>query len=221
MDLVQMVVYLVLLVLSVSLHEAAHGYAAYAFGDPTAKEQGRLTLNPIKHIDLFSSIIMPGTLFVASQGQMIFGGAKPVPFNPARFRPGTSLRKAVFSVAAAGPLVNFILAFIGLLGATLLRKMSGYGVTGSLPYQALNGLYTINLLLGTFNMLPIPPLDGAKIIGSLFPIKVAIFIYNLERYAMPFIILIILIVFFAAPVLLVPLETLDGIFRDLVKALVW
>lgn len=155
---------IIILIFSVILHEVAHGYMADKLGDPTARFAGRLTLNPIVHIDLFGSIILPAALFL-SGSPIMFGWAKPVPYNPhnIRGRMGEAL------VALAGPATNLLLAIVfGLL----LRVGLGAG-DPDIP-SILYMIVHINVLLAIFNLLPIPPLDGSKIMSALLPRDLAI-----------------------------------------------
>lgn len=154
------------ILVSMTVHEAMHGFMAYWLGDDTAKDEGRLTLNPIKHLDPFLSIILPVMLVIL--GGPVFGGAKPVPFNPARVRYeefGAAL------VAVAGPLVNLVIAFVafgvmaGLGYFNPLALMGG----GDLLGMILGSFVTINLGFFVFNMLPIPPLDGSRVLYALAP----------------------------------------------------
>ncbi|HCH34496.1 MAG: Zn-dependent membrane-bound protease, M50 family protein [Candidatus Saccharibacteria bacterium GW2011_GWC2_48_9] len=144
---------------SMTIHEAMHGFMAHWLGDDTAKDEGRLTLNPIKHIDPFLTILLPVMLAVV--GGPIFGGAKPVPFNPARVRYeefGAAL------VALAGPLVNLLFAFLSFVALVLLDP-----ALGSLTGYILSLAVQINLGFFVFNMLPIPPLDGSRVLYALAP----------------------------------------------------
>ena len=168
------------LYLGVVLHEVAHGYIAYRNGDPTAKNLGRLSLNPIVHIDLFGSILLPLLLVLLKSG-ILFGYAKPVPINPGYFR---NYRKGIRYSSLAGPVTNFILAFIlGIIYSLMIYilKVSGNPInvimasTGvgdrilqivfSMVYFAIR----INIFLGIFNFIPIPPLDGANILATFLP----------------------------------------------------
>lgn len=171
---------LIVLLFSVMAHEIAHGSVAYQLGDPTAKNVGRLTLNPIKHIDPLGSIIVPISMFIFTAGMgPVFGWAKPVPINPYNFR---DKKWGALKVAVAGPATNFLIALIiGLF----IRFAS---ISESL-YVFLGIIVFYNFLLGIFNLLPIPPLDGSWILFSLLPEKFMNIRLFLSRYG--FFILII------------------------------
>lgn len=177
----------VILLFSVIAHEVMHGYVALKFGDQTAKQAGRLTLNPLPHIDLFGTILLPG-LLILSGSPLLFGWAKPVPVNPLNF---SNLRKGELMVSGAGILANFSLA----VGAALI-----YHFLNALPqtFPAILGALLrfsvlINLVLGIFNLFPIPPLDGSKVLLSQLPYKMAKEYQKLERYGF-FILLILLMI---------------------------
>lgn len=153
------------LILSIVLHEMAHGYAANALGDPTARLQGRLSGNPLVHLDPLGSVIIPGLLFF-SGASFLFGWAKPVPYNPYNLK---DQRYGEAKVAAAGPAVNILLAFIF---AVVIRFAPVLGLPGSFIELASYIVY-INLLLAFFNMIPIPPLDGSKILLAFLPFQAA------------------------------------------------
>lgn len=153
------------LILSIVLHEMAHGYAANWLGDPTARLQGRLSANPLVHIDPIGSIIVPGLLFFSGAG-ILFGWAKPVPYNPYNL---SDQRYGEAKVAAAGPAVNLAIA---LLFGILIQLSSELGLPGSFVDIASYIVY-INILLALFNMIPIPPLDGSKILLALLPFGAA------------------------------------------------
>lgn len=174
------------ILLSMTLHEAMHGYVAYWLGDDTAKSQGRLTLNPLRHLDPFLSIILPVALALA--GMPIFGGAKPVPFNSSRVRYG---EWGAALVALAGPLTNFILAFF-FFGVWVLvgHPPAGFGT------QALLIAVYVNLGFFVFNMIPIPPLDGSRVLYALAPESVRRAMELVERYG---IILVFALVLIAGP----------------------
>ena len=161
-ELIEIIFTLAILVLYIIVHEVAHGYAANSLGDPTAKLQGRLTLNPIPHIDPIGSILIPGALILSSAG-VFFGWAKPVPYNPYNLR---SQRWGEAIVASAGAVTNLTLA---LIFGLIVR----FGV-GTLPLPFLELSATIcamNLFLGIFNLIPIPPLDGFTVLRGLLPYR--------------------------------------------------
>ena len=155
-------IYFVILIFSIILHEVAHGYAADRLGDPTARYAGRLTLNPIPHIDLFGSIILP-IISVLSPGSLLFGWAKPVPYNPYNLVKAPHWGEMI--VAAAGPLTNFTLV---ALFAILVR------VSTDQTFAAICFIgILVNLWLGFLNLIPIPPLDGSKVLASILPRSLA------------------------------------------------
>ena len=167
-----------------TLHEAMHAYVGYWLGDDTAKREGRLTLNPLKHIDPFLTIILP--LGLALIGAPIFGGAKPVPFNPDRVRGGDW---GAALVAIAGPLTNLVFAFVAF----------GIWVTvGTPPITALAGkilitAYMVNLGFFIFNSIPIPPLDGSRVLYALAPEFIRTGMRAIERYGIIFVFAIVLL----------------------------
>ena len=170
-----------ILIMSVVVHEISHGYMAERLGDPTARLAGRLTLNPIKHLDLFGSIILPTLTFLV--GGFIFGWAKPVPYNPYNLR---DQRWGEAKVAFAGPASNLLLA---LIFGLIIR----FGLITPELLAPVTLIVFINILLAIFNLIPIPPLDGSKILFSLLPYKYLGFRVFLERYS--FILIIIFILF--------------------------
>lgn len=183
------------IIFAVVLHEVAHGFVAYRLGDPTAKMMGRLTLNPIPHIDIFGTILMPILLYIFTSGQFVLGYAKPVPINPGNFR---NPKKDMAISAAAGPVVNLLLAtasFI-ILKYTLL-PLAGVEDSGFIGdvFKPLALIFsasvTINVILATFNMLPIPPLDGGRVLMGLLPYRHAVTLSKIEPYG--FFIVIILV----------------------------
>lgn len=167
-------------------HEVAHGAAAYAFGDPTAKNQGRLTLNPLKHIDMFGSVILPAILYFTSAG-FLFGWAKPVPYNPYNLR---NRRLGEFCISIAGIATNFAIAIIFSIVIKFALALSlSQAVIDLVLY-----IIMLNVTLAVFNLIPIPPLDGSKILYTLVPYKYEHYLIKFEHYGFYF--LIILIVFF-------------------------
>lgn len=188
MDLEYVVIALGVILVSMTLHEAVHGFVAYFLGDDTAKLQGRLTLNPLNHIDPFLTIILP--IFLAIAGGPIFGGAKPVPFNPARVRYG---EWGAALVALAGPLTNLIIAFVSFGTATLI----GLGAVSSAANTTLDLILTllvqVNLGFFIFNMIPIPPLDGSRVLYALAPEFVRQGMEAIEQFGVMFIFAIVLL----------------------------
>ena len=178
-DLQTLIIWVIPVLLAITLHEAAHGWTASKFGDHTARMMGRVTLNPVKHIDPVGTIIVPLALLIMSTG-FIFGWAKPVPIN---FNALRSPKSGMIWVALAGPGANLIMAigwlFVAILSVNInmpvILKMAGAGIF-------------INLLLAVFNLLPIPPLDGSRVISALLPNPLAYKYNQLERYG--FVILI-------------------------------
>lgn len=183
MDVVYILTVIGVILVSMTLHEAMHGYIAYFLGDDTAKLEGRLTLNPIKHIDPFLTILLP--LFLALAHQPIFGGAKPVPFNPNRLKYdewGAAL------VALAGPLTNFIIAFV-LFG---VYALIGAPSSGFVSLVLTTGVL-VNLGFFVFNIIPIPPLDGSRVLYALAPEFVRRGMEAIERYGIIFVFLIVML----------------------------
>lgn len=167
-------------VLAITLHEAAHGYAAKRLGDLTAYQQGRITLNPIKHIDVIGTLIVPAVLLLASGGKMAFGWAKPVPVNFAALR---NPKKDMFWVAAAGPGANLIMAIGWALIFKLTLIMPEHYFSSPLLEMAKVGIL-INLVLMVLNLMPVPPLDGGRIAISVLPNALAYNLAKLEPYGL-------------------------------------
>lgn len=161
--------------MSVVLHECAHGFTAFKLGDPTAKDAGRLTINPLKHIDPFGTVILPGILLImrlAGLNTVVFGWAKPVPVN---FQLLRNPRRDMVLVAMAGPLVNISLAYL----ASLVLS------NADLDFSILNIFHFavfVNLLLAVFNMMPVPPLDGSRLVSGVLPARWAYYYNQLEPF---------------------------------------
>jgi Zn-dependent protease len=192
-----------ILLMSVVIHEVAHGLVANAYGDPTARLQGRLTLNPLKHLDPIGSILVPVISYFF--GGFIFGWAKPVPYNPYNLKPG---RFPEAAVAAAGPISNLLLA---LIFALVVR----FGVSSGWPDATIHItalIVFVNILLAVFNLVPIPPLDGSRLLFAVFPDKIYRLRNFFERYG--FLLVIIFIFFlwqFVEPVVDVIFHSLTGL----------
>jgi Zn-dependent protease len=178
-----------LLVESIVLHEMAHGYVALLFGDQTAKHQGRLTLNPIPHIDPVWTVIIPIAAYILSKGTFIIGGAKPVPVNPFNYR-----RPVLgdICVSVAGVAVNFLIAVVMILLINIVQIIFG-GPQETLAVHVLLNVALLNIVLAMFNLIPIPPLDGSHLFKYLLPQELRSSYDNLGRTGVGFIILIILI----------------------------
>jgi Zn-dependent protease len=187
-----LVLYVALAAITIILHELAHGFAALALGDDTARRAGRLSLNPLRHVDRVGTLLLPGLLLLsqlATMGRVIFmfGWAKPVPVDPSRFR---APRQMMALVALAGPAMNIALAFLAA-HVLLVPGLPAWGEDATLKFM------TFNLMLGLFNLLPLPPLDGGRIMVGILPLRLAIVWAQLERYGIVIVLLLV-----AAPALL-------------------
>ncbi len=184
--------YIALAATAIILHELAHGFAALALGDDTARRAGRLSLNPLRHVDKVGTLLLPGILLlsqIATVGRVMFmfGWAKPVPVDPSHFR---APRQMMALVALAGPAMNVTLAFLAA-HLLLLPSLPPWGEDLTIKFM------TFNLVLGIFNLLPLPPLDGGRIMVGILPRRLAIAWAGLERYG-----ILIVLVLIAAPSLL-------------------
>jgi Zn-dependent protease len=188
-----------ILVISVVIHEVSHGYAASFLGDQTARYQGRLTLNPIKHLDFVGSFLVPSIAYFL--GGFIFGWAKPVPYNPYNLKPG---RWSEAMVAVAGPASNICVAIIfGLL----LRV----GVGNSAFIEITSIIVLINIILAVFNLVPIPPLDGSKILFAIFPDKLFQIRGFFEKYGLMLVLFFIFFLWqFIFPVIIILFRLITG-----------
>ena len=182
----EIAVWLVPLVIAIVFHEVAHGLVARRLGDPTAESKGRLSLNPIKHVDPFGTVILP--MLLAISHAPIFGWAKPVPVNYSRLN---SPRRDMVLVALAGPGMNLILALVGtaILAATVEAKT---GVGAFIAANALN-FVLINIFLAIFNLLPVPPFDGGHVVEGLLPPGPAQSFRKLGRYSLLVLVLLLLV----------------------------
>lgn len=197
---------IIVLIFSAIVHEVAHGAVAERLGDPTARLLGRLTLNPVRHIDPFGSIILPVLMFIASGGTMMFGWAKPVPYNPFNLkRPD----RDAGLIAVAGPASNLVLAFV--IGA--LYKLAGgsgaFDPTVGAAAPFVEAIVYINVILAVFNLVPLPPLDGSKVLFAILPPSARSVRAILEQYGM---VLVIFFIFFGFRLILPAVTMLYNVF---------
>ncbi len=175
---------------AITLHETAHGYAAWALGDQTARRLGRLSLNPLRHVDRVGTLLVPGALILSQlvtlgRIEFMFGWARPVPVDASRFR---DPRRGMALVAAAGPVANFILAWLAVVALRLTP------ILGSPGERFLSYFILANLVLGLFNLLPIPPLDGGRIAVGLLPLPLARAWASVERAGIVIVLLLVFVV---------------------------
>ena len=174
-------------IFAITLHEAAHGYAARHFGDPTAWQLGRISLNPIRHIDLVGTILIPVAILLFSAGSFLFGYAKPVPVDFSRLR---EPKRDMFWVALAGPAANLFMALCWAFLLKLAWLMPTNTFTLPLSEMSKIGII-INCVLMVLNLLPLPPLDGGRIAVSLLPYRLAVPFSRLERWGFPILLLLL------------------------------
>jgi Zn-dependent protease len=186
MQATDIIFYIAILVMSVVIHEVSHGFMAEYFGDKTAQMAGRLTLNPLKHLDWFGSIVLPILLYVTSG--FVFGWAKPVPYNPDNL---TDKRKGTIAVASAGVMANFAIAIIF---GIILRLTVNVTMPEGFVF-IISTIVLVNLALAIFNLVPIPPLDGSKILFNILPFSMHKVVELIETYSLIF--FIVFIAFFA------------------------
>jgi Zn-dependent protease len=199
---------------SIVIHEVAHGWMAYKLGDNTAKDMGRLTLNPLVHVDVMGTLILP--LIMIVMGGPVFGWAKPVPFNPYNFNPRVDRRNGTMWVAVSGPASNFILAFIASFVLVISQRfLSGLPALLYMSiFQLAQALIFINLILGFFNLIPLPPLDGSKILVRFLPREIEPHFLRLERYGLLILILILATGGFSS-IVLGPVKLLYKVFLSI------
>ena len=176
-------------IFAITLHEAAHGYAARHFGDPTAYQAGRITLNPIRHIDTMGTIVIPILILIASQGKYAFGWAKPVPVNFGRLR---NPKRDMLWVAAAGPGANLLMAILWAFVIKVMQGVPANYFTDPVLLMARGGII-VNAVLMVLNLLPLPPLDGGRIAVSLLPQKLAYRFARVEPFGMIILLVLMLL----------------------------
>lgn len=192
---IQIIVAAFPILIAITFHEVSHGFVANKLGDPTAKMMGRLTLNPIAHIDPIGTILLPLLLLIFTNGQFVFGYAKPVPINPMNFK---NPKRDMAISAAAGPITNIILS----IASILILKLIVFPLTMVLPQSISSHIMTplimilkssviINVILAAFNMIPIPPLDGGRVLIGFLPYKHAVSFSKIEPYGFIIVILFI------------------------------
>ncbi len=190
MELLQIIIFIVVFLFSAIIHEVSHGLMAEYLGDGTAKMMGRLTLNPIPHLDLFGSIILP-ILLIATGSPIVFGWAKPVPINPLNFK---DKKYGEAKVALAGPLSNILIAlFFGLLVRFFPFHFSSFTLSIVIIFSFV---CWINLLLAVFNLLPIPPLDGSHVLSAIMPKSLEKIKIIFSQYEIIFMLILVMVLFF-------------------------
>ena len=206
MSALNIIFYILVLLLSVIIHEVAHGLAARKLGDRTAEHEGRLTLNPIPHIDPIGTVVLP-LLLVISGSPILVGWAKPVPYNPYNFRPEPWINKwGEAFVAVAGPVSNIIIFLI----FGLFLRFFGEMFIAAIPLLQI--IVILNIALAVFNLVPLPPLDGSKILFALFPRALAPLREFLEQYALFIALFFILFLWkFVAPLIFIIYDGVVGV----------
>ncbi|MEO7391424.1 MAG: site-2 protease family protein [Ramlibacter sp.] len=208
-------IYALPVLFAITIHEAAHGYVARYLGDDTAYMMGRVTLNPIKHVDPMGTILMPLLLYFATSGAFLFGYAKPVPVNFGQLR---HPKRDMVWVALAGPASNFIQAILWAIGYTVL---AGSGITERFFLDMCKAGVLVNLVMWAFNLFPLPPLDGGRVLVGLLPRKLAWAVSRVEPYGffivMGLVLLGVVSTYWLRPLLAVGYGALDLLLTPLVS----
>ena len=205
MDLVDRIVTLLVpLILSLSVHEYAHAQAAWWLGDDTAEREGRRTLNPVNHIDVFGTLLFP-ILALAAPGGFLFGWARPVPVNPMQLSRRFSMKTGMMLVAAAGPASNLFLAFLSVGLFRVLMIFDPTLIADKTALEILIGVTGLNLALCLFNLLPVYPLDGSRVLRGLLPEKYTGWLDIMERNPMILILAFVLVISYAGSILMYPI----------------
>jgi Zn-dependent protease len=205
MDPVSLIFSIIILIMSVVLHELSHGYAAVALGDPTPRIQGRLTLNPLKHLDPVGSVLVP---IITSLFGFTFGWAKPVQWNPYNLK---NPRSGEVIIAAAGPACNILIAVVfGLL--IRLSELPNFASFSTSFIEISSYVVLINIVLALFNLVPLPPLDGSHILFSLLPPRLSHFRMIIERYSIFFLLIALFVIWpLVSPLIYVLFHLLTGV----------
>jgi len=212
MDLMRAVIGLIPMILSLTVHEWAHAWSARRLGDDTAERMGRLTLNPVSHIDPFGTIILP--LILVMSHAPAFGWARPVPVDPSRFRRGVSMGRGMALTASAGPLANVLLAVASTI---VLGLMLRFDVAGVAARGLLIDAILLNVVLALFNLIPVPPLDGSRIVAWLLPARLHHGWLAVERFAP---ILLIVVFMFGSRIISGPVDSVVTVLERLLNAIV-
>jgi len=185
----QIATWLIPLIIAIVFHEVSHGLVANALGDPTAKQKGRLTFNPVKHIDPLGTVLLP--MVLAISGAPVFGWAKPVPVNSKRLR---NPRTDMVLVALAGPGMNLLLAIVAAMLIALLASVGPQGEIWAFAVQNLLNFMAINIFLAIFNLIPLPPFDGGHVVEGLLPRRLAVHYAKLKRFGFLLLIILLLVI---------------------------